>query len=534
MFCLRFGYILMFIQLNCAGKRLVESLKRASFFKFTLQQVPFIEALVMNYFPTDVLIVVSFLVIILVIGWMSGNHVKDIQDYTIANRSYGIGVLTITSLATYITGSQIIGYVGYVFERGVLPFIATYCCGVVICFLFIARYITPRIHSFDGCLTLAEVMGKLYGNKVRLWVGILGSCYCLIMVALQILWMSYIGELINIPSQISIFSSALFLLLYAARGGIRTVAITDIIQFIAITILLPATIHALLLQFDSQQVSVTEALLNIPENNLKFWQHPGIKNYYISCLQGLFPAFPLSFPFIQRMLMAKNKRQLASSQYFSIGYLGVFYVLLTCIGLLAICLKSLGSIHMGPQNSKVLIYLIKSYFPVGLRGIAMVGLLAAVMSTADAFLQSAGVLVGHDVIPLLYKSKQVNVLKVSRYAVCLIGMIALLVAIAQQVLPRVQYGNMHWGKGINIARDIVGVIFTVPLVAGIMGLKTDANAFFVSLITTLGAFVLGKLFLSDAWLMPVVIAANAVAFFSVHYMKYKRFVIIKRERTPLV
>ncbi|ACE05761.1 hypothetical protein Aasi_0327 [Candidatus Amoebophilus asiaticus 5a2] len=488
----------------------------------------------MNYFNTDAFIVYTFLVATLLIGCFAGRNIKDIKDYTLANRSYGTGILTITMLATYITGSQVIGYVGYVFERSILPFIATFFCGVVVCFLFIARYITPRIRYFEGCLTLAEVMGKLYGNKVRVWVGILGVCYCLIMVTLQIIWMSYIGELINIPKQLSILSGASFLLLYSARGGIRSVAITDVIQFIAISIIIAITINILIDQLNIKNVNISEVFLHIPENNLKFWQHPGLKDYFISCLQGLFPAFPLSFPFMQRMLMAKNKRQLANSQYLSIFYLGLFYMLLTWIRLMAICLKNLGDANMAQQSSKAFIYLIKSYFPVGLKGIVIIGLLAAVMSTADSFLQSAGVLMGYDVIQLLYKkNQQINILKISQYATFFLGIVALFIAISQQVLPRVQYGNIHWGKGINIVRDFVGVVFTIPLIAGIMGLKTDSNSFFISMLATFVTFLIGKLFLPDLWFMPVVIGVNAATFFGAHYIQNKRFVTVKRDTITL-
>src|SRR3546814_12322384 len=125
----------------------------------------------MNYFSIDAIIVYTFLFITLLVGLCAGRNIKDIKEYAIANRAYGTGVLTMTMLATYITGSHVIGYVGYIFERGILPFIATFFCGVVICFLFIARYIAPHIRHFEVCLTLAEVMGILYRIKLRIWIG---------------------------------------------------------------------------------------------------------------------------------------------------------------------------------------------------------------------------------------------------------------------------------------------------------------------------------------------------------------------------
>lgn len=480
----------------------------------------------MNY---DAIIVYAFLLMLLVVGLWAGRTIKDIKEYAITNRAYGTGVLTMTMLATYITGSQVIGYVGYIFERGIIAFLATFLCGVVACFLFIGRYIAPNIRYFEGCLTLADVMGKLYGNKVRVWVGILGIFYCLIMTTLQIIWIGHIGEIINIPKQLSMLIGGLFLVFYSAKGGMKAVTITDIFQFLAVTILVGLAVKVL-----SHQLTISDIITYVPASKFNFLKYPKLKDYFVYCLQGLFPAFPLSFPFIQRMLMAKDKRQLVTSQYISIFCLAAFYLSLTFIGIVAICLHNMGNIHIPEGSSKVFIYLIKNYFPVGLKGVMSVGLLAVVISTADSFLQSAGILMGYDIIPSLWnKRKHINTLKLSQYATLLLGLIALYIALSQQILPRVQYGNMHWGKGINMARDFVGVVFTIPLIAGIMGLKTESKSFFISMGVTFVAFFIGKLFLADLWFMPMVILINATTFFATNYIQNKGFVTVKRDTVLL-
>ena len=71
----------------------------------------------MNYLGTGHLIVYTFLLVTLLVGLWAGRGVKDIRDYTIANRQLGTGVLTMTILATYITGNKGIGYVGHVFHN---------------------------------------------------------------------------------------------------------------------------------------------------------------------------------------------------------------------------------------------------------------------------------------------------------------------------------------------------------------------------------------------------------------------------------
>jgi SSS family solute:Na+ symporter len=309
----------------------------------------------MDYLSIDHLIVYAFLLITLGVGLWASRGIKDIREYAIANKRYGTGVLTMTILATYITGSQGIDYVGYVFEDGILPVISIYFCGAVITFLFIAWYIAPNIHYFTGCLTLGEVMGKLYGRRARFGISILGIGYSIAIVALQIVWLAYIGDLFNIPGPLSIILGSLLLIVYAARGGMKAIAVTDLVQFLAIAVFVPLVAYVILYKVGG----IKAVFANTPRTAFDVLHHPSSKDYIIYSIWDLFPAFPLSFPFIQRMLMARNKQELVNSQYLVIAFLTIFYTLLTLIGLGAIVLKMTGDVTMPQQGSKVFVFLLK-------------------------------------------------------------------------------------------------------------------------------------------------------------------------------
>jgi len=122
----------------------------------------------MNYLSVDACIIYAFLLITLLVGLYADRNVKSIQEYAIANRSYGTGVLSISILATYITGSKGIGFVSYIFDDGILPTLPIIICGVILNFFFIAHYIAPNIYHFEGNLTAAEIMDKLYGESTRI------------------------------------------------------------------------------------------------------------------------------------------------------------------------------------------------------------------------------------------------------------------------------------------------------------------------------------------------------------------------------
>ena len=477
----------------------------------------------MNYLSTDHLIVGGFLLLTLLIGLWAGRGIKDIREYAIANRMYGTGVLTMTILATYITGSKGIGYVGYVFDDGILPVFSILFCGAIITFLFLAWYIAPNIQYFKGCLTLPELMGQLYGQGARFWMGILGTCYSIALVALQMIWLGYVGALFNLSSQLSIFLGGFFLVLYAARGGMKAVAITDVLQFIAILVFVPLVAYVVLYQVGG----IKSLFSQLPTTALDVLHHPSLKDYVVYCIWDLFPAFPLSFPFIQRMLMAKDNPQLVNSYYVGLSFLTVFYLLLTLIGLAAIVLRATGDVNMPQQGSNVFVYLVKNYLPIGAQGIVGVGFIAGIMSTADSFLHTAGLALAHDVIQPRTKRK-IDALRLAQYLTFLLGLIALSLALFYQALPRVQYGGLDLGKGLNFMTEAIALVFTIPLVAGIMGLKTDARAFLVSSVTTVVVFILSRFYLSNEFIIPVGIATNALSFFGAHYFHNQGFAVVKR------
>ena len=471
----------------------------------------------------DGLIVSSFLLLTLAVGLWSGRGVKSMREYAVANKQFGTGVLTMTMLATYITGAQGIGYVGYVFDDGILPVFSVVLCGAIITYLCIARYIAPNIQYFKGCWTLPELMGRLYGQRARLWMGILGTFYSVALVALQMIWLGYVGALFNLPSQLSIFLGGFFLVLYAARGGMKAVAVTDVLQFIAILVFVPLVAYAVL-----YRVGGIKALFSqVPTAAFDVLHHPSRKDYVFYCIWDLFPAFPLSFPFIQRMLMARDKPQLVNSYYISLSFLTVFYVLLTLIGLAAIVLRLTVDVNMPEQGSNVFVYIVKHYLPVGARGIIGAGFIAGVMSTADSFLHTAGVSLVHDVLQPRMK-RPTDTLRLTRYLTFFLGLTALLLALCYKALPRDQYGGVDLGRGLNFMTEGIALVFTIPLVAGIMGLKTESRSFLVSSIITVAVFVFSRFYISNEFIIPVAIATNALSFFGTHYFQNQGFAVVNR------
>ena len=482
----------------------------------------------MNYLSLDSAIIYIFLVATLGLGLWVGRGTKTLREYAIADKMYGVGVLTMTILATYVTASKGMGYVGYVFEDGLWPLLSIPLCEIIINFLFIIRYIVPNIARFEGCLTAAEVMGCLYGSKARMGIATLGVIYSLGMVTSQIIWLGYISDLLNFPSEICLLVGGMFLVFYASKGGMKSVAITDVLQFLVMVAFVPVVVNIMLYKTGG----ITELLLKVPSSSINILRHPHASDYFVYCLWGLFPAFPLSFPFIQRMLMAKSAKQLTQSYYVSMVFLVVFFLVLTLVALAAVVLKAGGDPNIPEQGSRVFIHIVRNYVPAGIKGLIGAGFIAGVMSTADSFLHAAGLLVVHDIAEPLCHRWQIKMdpLRWVKLATLALGLIAVVTAFNYSVLPRIQYGGVDLGRGINMMTDFVALIFTIPLISGLMGLKANGTQFFVASACTTVSFILSKLYLNHDLLIPVNIAVNVISFFGAHFFQNNGFVTIERTK----
>jgi solute:Na+ symporter, SSS family len=477
-----------------------------------------------SYLSIDYLIVYGFLAITLVVGFWAGRGIKDIREYAIANKMYGTGVLTMAILATYITGSKGIGFIGQVFDDGIIPLLPVLVCGVVCCFGFITLFIVPRMKHFQGCLTAAELMGEVYGQRARYVIAILGVFYSLTLVGKQIAWLGTLGGLIDTPNKVVILVVGGCLLVYAAQGGIKSVTATDIIHFVAITSIIPLVAYFLL-----YKVGGAKALFSsLPSNYLDVVHHPDIKGYLFHSIWYLFPAFPLSFPFIQHMLMARDTKNLIASYQIVTIFLVIFFLLLALIGLSAVVIRRDIDGNMPADGGRVFIYMIKHYFSIPFRGFMVVGLFAGVMSTADSFLHTSGLLLTHDFIQPF--CKRMNYLipehKVIKVVTVLLGAIVLWGACSNLDLP-LYVNGLSLSKALNIITTPVALVFTVPLIAAIMGLKGDEGSFFIAFFSTVIVFVLSYVYLPTQLVIPMGVATNILTFFGAHYVRHKRFVTVR-------
>lgn len=220
----------------------------------------------------DVWIVLVCLTMNLILGIYYSKGIKTFEEYAIGNRKMSTFVLTLSLIATTYGGSTLNSRLDACYRNGIYAFILDLASPLS--FYLAARFIIVRMQEFLGDVSVAESMGKLYGNTVRLITAIVGTLLTMALIVAQFKVGARVVALLfpNLETLNSISPTIGMLLLgclvigYSAIGGARAVALTDVFQFFTFGLCCPVIIFTLLYQTKSRCIILP---LTTPPFNLK-------------------------------------------------------------------------------------------------------------------------------------------------------------------------------------------------------------------------------------------------------------------------
>ena len=471
----------------------------------------------MHYLSTDYLIVYVFLLVTLIVGWRAGRGVKDIRDYAIGNRAFGTAALVLTFLATEVGGQGVINIAGEIGTTGVIVMLTF--LSFPISYIVQALWIAPKMERFPQCMTMGDIMGELYGRPSQVITGIFSFIITTCSSGAEVIMLGLASPaLLGIDARIGMIVGGGVLTFYVVHGGIKSVTTTDVLQFLVLLVLLPV-LAATALQHAG---GIKEVLTHIPSAQLSLSNHPKFSYYLVLFLSfGVFHYNLIDPALIQRMLMAKSGQQL---RYMFLTLAGLFTVLF----LIFLLLSTTGhQLYPTLAAADIVPHMIQTLLPTGLRGIMMAGVIAVVMASADSYLHAAGLTLVHDVLKPLcaYRAIKLNEIRWVRYTTLLAGLVII---------------GLGLMRGDNPYELIFAYLeFSVPLLvfpffAGILGLKPDSRAFYLSAAVTLSVFLLGKLLLPEQhvhFLLIICVVASGLTFFTVHFVRNRGFAVVRYAAT---
>lgn len=455
----------------------------------------------MNLSTIDTLIFGGYLLLIICIGlWVSRDkkgHQKNAEDYFLASKSLPWWAIGASLIAANISAEQFIGMSGSGFAIGLA--IASYEWMAAITLLIVGKYFLP-IFIQKNLYTIPQFVEQRFGTNLKTILAVFWIALFIFVNLTSVLYLgskaldTIIGTGDGSLMVYSVIGLALFAATYSLWGGLSAVAWTDVVQVvvlvggglittvIALNHVLPdAGIIAGLKHIyntvpEKFSMIISRGEIITPNGKDAWWDLPGLA----VIIGGMWVANLYYWGFnqyiIQRALAGKSLDEAQRGIAFA-AILKLFIPLIVVVpGIIAFVMnadpegnlitKTIDSGFINPDgsiaNDNAAPWLIKNFVPIGLKGLVLAALAAAIVSSLASMLNSTATIFTMDIyLPYINKNasdrQTVNVGRIS-------ATVALIIAVF--IAPKL--GNL--GQAFQFIQEYTGVVSPGILAVFLTGL----------------------------------------------------------------
>ena len=422
------------------------------------------------------IIIALYFLVMLAIGIASRRKARGADDFFVAGRKSSSPFIVGSLLATIIGGSATIGMAGLGFQRGLTGawWLLVGSIGLIFLGLFFARKVR-RLALY----TLPELVEKQYDRRMALATAILIVVAWIGIVAAQIIAAGKILGILGVGSPaIWMVVFTVIFVTYTLLGGQHAIIRTDVLQSVIIFLGVFAGLALLLTRLGGWEGLQS----SLPAEHFAFPVSPqfdGAALITLLLLVGL--TYVVGPDMYSRIFCARDDGVARTATLWTAVLIIPLAFAITVIGMGA------ASLFPGITPEQAFPTVISELFSPLLGGIILAALLCAVMSSADTTLLSASTILSIDIIGRFRPTaNQSGVLPRSRWAIVLLGICALIVALML--------------KGVISALLFAYTIYTagviLPVLAGFFKnrLKVTPTGALAALIGGGSAGLISKLF----------------------------------------
>ena len=371
-------------------------------------------------------IIFAYFGLLIAIGIYASRQQSSVEDYFLAGGRLGTVSIACLWIAGWIGSASIIGGAAYAYENGISAswYVLTMSIGMLIFGLFFAARVKGMGQAMKF-LTYPELIEHNFDGRTRIAATISTAAAMIGFAAAQLVAIAGLLQILlgwNYDS--ALLLSAVILVIYTATGGFLAVTYTDWVQ---VTLLFVGIVI----------IGVPVAYLNggtpaafmeqLPASHFEWgnWGWGKILAFGVSIPLSLFVAMDT----YTRCFAAKNEKTAKNGALIAAALLVPLAIAATWLGLTTAVLMP------GIENSSnVLATFVVEYFPVGLKGLLIVGLLSALMSTADIAILIASANISHDIYKRFINPdiSEKNQFRLSMAMSIVVGAIATLMALRMQ------------------------------------------------------------------------------------------------------
>ena len=444
------------------------------------------------------LFLVIYIVGMLGFGWVASRRIGNADDFATARSSYGPYFLALAFAATTASGATFLGSPGLGYEFGMASVWGKflYPMGVYFGVLITIRLVATSGHRF-GNRSIPEYLGDRYrSDGVRLLVSVFSLVLFFYIAGQLVSGLVMFETMLGLPPMTALIITSGVLLVYVVLGGAHADIITDGIQGMMMLGVAVMVIVMFLLAsgVDGGFGAMVDGLRAQDENLVGALNRSNsLYDSWWAIIAVLFAHIPLGMlPHIGNKVWALKHDgdrmrfvKLAFAVGLTMGMLGLG-------GILARGVLGPELLEAGRNANEALPALFIELFPTWLAALIGVGVLAAIMSTADGLIVSSSQIVANDIyrrsiVPRYsahLSDKQVDhrVLVISRWSTVIVLVLCTAMAWAMQEM---NIALLVWmGTGGMMAA------FAGPLVLGALWRGVTLAGAFTGLISGMATFAL--------------------------------------------
>lgn len=426
----------------------------------------------------DYVVIAVYIAGMLGVGWIGLRLAKTKSDYLVAGRRLGFLMYSGTMSAVVLGGASTVGGVKLGYTYGISGAWLVLAIGVGILLLhavFARRLVRLKVY------TVGEMLDLRYGGSTSAISGIVMWGYTLMLTVTSTLAFATIFKvLFNLPNWAGIAIGGAIVVLYSVLGGMWSITLTDIAQFVVKTIgilaiLLPVAI--------SSAGGFSGMAAKLDASYFSFTSIGGstIVTYFVVYTFGLL----IGQDIWQRVFTARTPG-IATAGGITSGVYCVVYALAGA--LIGTAAKALYPDVASAQDAFATI--VERLLPAGVRGLVLAAALSAMMSTASGALIACSTTTTSDLLSKLGLRKEDGAVHRNRITTLVLGLLAIGIAmlvddvvnaltIAYDILVGgllvAIVGALFWKRGTRAgayASMIVGTVMVLVFM-GIDGV--DAN-----------------------------------------------------------
>lgn len=436
----------------------------------------------------DLIVLIVYLLGMMGFGVWIANREKteNTRDYFLASQALPWWAIGGSLIASNISSEQILGMNGSGFELGLA--IASYELMAAATLLLVGKFLLP-VFLKKGIYTMPQFLEQRYDGRVR---SLMSIFWVALFVFVNVTSVMYLGglameSLLGLPLIWGIVGLVIYSATFSIFGGLKAVVWTDVAQVVVLILGGAVAAYSVLAHVGdgSFMAGLTELYQKTPERfNMVF----APTDSYIDRLSGetrsaytLLPGISVLLGgmwianlyywgnnqyIIQRALAATSLREAQKGIVFA-AFLKVFMPLVVVIpGIAAFVLNA--DIQKADQAFP---WVLNNYVVVGLKGLTIAGLIAAIGSSISSIVNSASTIFTLDIYhkhinPQASEIKLVNVGKISAAMSLVIGAL---------IAPSL--GNL--GQVFQYIQEYTGLISPGVVAIFIFGMfwkRTTANA----------------------------------------------------------